>query len=809
VRFDAAPEHGSPSEFLRGFGAAFGDLIPAMRSSGSSVALRFASDEDDDAALAWAREHLTATETTIVLDQLHHVLAVPRIAEFLTHLIDATVPRLHWILIGRETGFLPVARWMATGIVSLPVDDADLRVDFDELRSAVISMRAPLDERALQQLHARTEGWPLGLSVALSAGIAGASESREALYDTLVDAALRARDEAAQDRLFQSALVARFDETLLVRLGYVASDVIAELTALGFVYDLEGGSFAYHDSYRRVVLERLDSLDAQRRARLIDKAAEALAALGRWSEGIVLRIRGGDPSRIADALESRGFAPIDLGETTVVRDALAAIPDEELRARPLGLALKAALASLDDRFDLAEAWFQIALDAAGPALRREIVVRFGLELVRRERPDAIALLEDETARTVEKSELDAALWGLMGTAYVAAQKMNEARAAAQQALQGLAEVRDPAQRARILHQAAFVALNDRDFVSAKDLATSALHVAESALNYDVTARALSILYALAIDVDDDAATSRHYLHRLAESARKAGSPQLRLYATLGIYELEVLAGDTAVIERLDVELRELEVFLTPAASQALLPAQALRASWDGRFDHAYSLLAPSAEKQFDDDRRAQRWAEAAVYAAAAGRRGDATQAMLRSRKALRNVESQNRWALRTHAYLAIATILLAHEGRARSALAGLRILARKGGPRFEALVETIRALNGRWSTGWHGKPSLAECLDRLESLDLGGVARFLGAIPLPSTDQARFGLLSEAERVVLERVAAGATSKEIGAELERSSQTIDVHIRTICRKLGCSGRRQAVAVAIREGLIVERRARLQ
>jgi DNA-binding CsgD family transcriptional regulator len=805
VRFDAAPEHASPSEFLRGFGAAFGDLIPAMRSSGSSVSLRFAADEDDDAALAWAREHLTAIETTIVLDQLHHVLAVPRIAEFLTHLIDATVPRLRWILIGRDTGFLPVARWLATGITSLPVDDADLRVDFDELRSVVTSMRVPLDERALKQLHARTEGWPLGLSVALSAGTSDASESREALYDSLVDAALQARDAAAQDRLFHSALAARFDESLLVRLGYVAQDAIAELTALGFVYDLEGGSFAYHDPYRRVVLARLDTLDAERRARLIDEAAAALAAVGRWSEGIVLHIRDGDPSRIADALESRGFDPIDFGETTVVREALAAIPDEELRARPLGLALKAALASLDDRFDLAEAWFHIALDAAGPALRREIVVRFGLELVRREHPDAVELLEDETAREVEKSGLDAALWALMGTAYVSARQMDDARAAARRALQGLGDVRDPVQRARILHQAAFVALNDRDFASAKDLATGALELAESALNYDVAARALSILFVMAIDVDDDAAAGRRYLHRLAESARKAGSPQLRLYATLSVYELEVLAGDVAVIERLDAELRELEVFLTPVASETLLPAQALRASWDGRFDHAYSLLAPSAEKQFDDDRRAQRWAEAAVYDAAAGRRGDATHAMLHSRKALRKVDPNDRWALRTQAYLAIGTILLAHEGRARSALAGLRVLARRGGPRFGALVEAIRALHARWTTGWHGEPALAECLDRLEALDLGGVARFLGAIPLPSTDRARFGLLSEAERTVLERVAAGATSKEIGAELDRSSQTIDVHIRTICRKLGCSGRRQAVAFAIREGLIVERR----
>ena len=59
---------------------------------------------------------------------------------------------------------------------------------------------------------------------------------------------------------------------------------------------------------------------------------------------------------------------------------------------------------------------------------------------------------------------------------------------------------------------------------------------------------------------------------------------------------------------------------------------------------------------------------------------------------------------------------------------------------------------------------------------------------------------------MLRLVAAGATSKEIAAELDRSPQTVDVHLRTICRKLNCSGRRQAVAFAIREGLIQERRS---
>ena len=135
----------------------------------------------------------------------------------------------------------------------------------------------------------------------------------------------------------------------------------------------------------------------------------------------------------------------------------------------------------------------------------------------------------------------------------------------------------------------------------------------------------------------------------------------------------------------------------------------------------------------------------------------------------------------------------------------MRGLTRKAGPRFAALVDAVRGLYARWTSGWHGEPSLAEALEALDRYDLGGVGRFLGALPLPLTDRARSGLLSDTEKAVLGMIAAGSTSKEIAADLGRSSQTIDVHVRSICKKLGCSGRRQAVAFALREGLIDERR----
>jgi DNA-binding CsgD family transcriptional regulator len=512
----------------------------------------------------------------------------------------------------------------------------------------------------------------------------------------------------------------------------------------------------------------------------------------------------GDPGLVAAWLNRHGFGAFDSGDVAAVRVALASVPNQVLAKNPSALALKAMVASLDGRFDMADVWFEMALRDAQDDARDQIVVRYGLDLVRRSRSDVVPFITGEIRRVGLSEAGSAQLWALLATAYVGSHRMDDARRAARKALGRLHAVQDDCARARIFHQAAYVALNDGDMTSAKGLAQSALDHAARGQWYDVAARALSVLHNLSVGVDDDPAAARAYLVRMGDCARKATNPVLTLYSIMNLYELDVDAGNLAGIEMLDGQLAELRVFLTPMASESLLPAQALRAAWEGRFEHAHSLLSPSAENQFDEDRRAVRWAEVAAYAAAAGMRAESTRAIGKSRAALRKAHAADRSALRAQALLAIAEILLAHDGRARSAIVGLRSAERRGGPRFVALVEAVRALYARWSGSADEPFPLSDALEGLERAELGGIARFIEALSLPTSPQARMALLSELEKAILRRVAAGETSKEIAAEFDRSPQTIDVHVRTICRKLGCSGRRRAVGFAVRAGLIERR-----
>jgi DNA-binding NarL/FixJ family response regulator len=61
--------------------------------------------------------------------------------------------------------------------------------------------------------------------------------------------------------------------------------------------------------------------------------------------------------------------------------------------------------------------------------------------------------------------------------------------------------------------------------------------------------------------------------------------------------------------------------------------------------------------------------------------------------------------------------------------------------------------------------------------------------------------LSEREIEVLERVAGGYRNRDIGIQLSISEETVKAHLRHILEKLAARDRTQAVAIAVRRGII--------
>jgi LuxR family maltose regulon positive regulatory protein len=99
----------------------------------------------------------------IFVDDLHRV-SHPMVHEFLELLLERFTPRWTMVIATREEPPIALARLRGAGEVA-DLRLADLRFDPEETRA--LAAAAGLDAQAADMLQARTEGWPVGLRLAL------------------------------------------------------------------------------------------------------------------------------------------------------------------------------------------------------------------------------------------------------------------------------------------------------------------------------------------------------------------------------------------------------------------------------------------------------------------------------------------------------------------------------------------------------------------------------------------------------------------------------------------------------------------
>jgi len=95
------------------------------------------------------------------------------------------------------------------------------------------------------------------------------------------------------------------------------------------------------------------------------------------------------------------------------------------------------------------------------------------------------------------------------------------------------------------------------------------------------------------------------------------------------------------------------------------------------------------------------------------------------------------------------------------------------------------------------REALMECIRRVH----GGETFIPATLAAKLADRVSGEALSLREIEVLQRIAAGKSNKEIGAELFISEGTVKTHVKSIFSKLDVVSRTEAVATATRRGLI--------
>jgi DNA-binding CsgD family transcriptional regulator len=354
-------------------------------------------------------------------------------------------------------------------------------------------------------------------------------------------------------------------------------------------------------------------------------------------------------------------------------------------------------------------------------------------------------------------------------------------------------------RGRVFQQAAYVHRYAGSGERARHFADIAVELALQNNLFELAARAYSVTYTIEHDEADDPVASLKTLAKISECAKKSASSRARIFSLIASYEIEVDRGDDAALERLDAEIEEHQASVR-LISTALLPARAMRTAWSGDFTGAYELLRGSSTDEPSPEWQALRSAEIALYAAAAGMQQEAEEPMTLAGAALEKGDPRRRRSIRTRLLLALAHLVRGHHTAAHRYISeGERALEPRM-HRIRSLAQATRAIY-RASLQQAGAHEVAESFDRLRSEHFGGMARLLKALPLGEVSSAGVAILTPAEREVLQLLALGASTKQVAAKTGRSPHTVDTHIRSICRKLGCSGRREAVALATSQGWV--------
>jgi hypothetical protein len=708
VHYRAAPGTASLAAFLRGLAEASTAIVPGMRQS-FPIAHERAMRAESPASVfvPWLIEHTAGRSLIVALDDLHYVSG-EEVTRFLIQSIEAAGGGIAWILADRGKRFV-VPRWLATGISDLPIDETELTFvpqDIADLARSLGCAAAPGD---FLKLQAATAGRASAVRLALAAPQRRASTSFDdlALCDELGRRLLL--NLLNPSFFIRAAVFDEVDLAMLQRAGW--QDASLDLNVLqraGLLEPIADDRYRWESGFHEIVLREL---------RNRGDAAVCDAMLADVDDrDAALRI-----------LKRHGLTLLDTGNSDVVR----ACMERFVGADPRGAALTGISAALEAQighYDTADAWYRQAVASAGNIeVKIALVYRWSLGLLRRGKSECVELLE----RYAEiSSSLKGALHATLAAAYTMMDRLDDARRWAWRARETIDESSvGGIDRARTLHQIAYVALRCGEYADAKRFANEVVVIALHEGNYDLAGRAYSVLYELAGCIECDPTEARRYIDLVADNATKSGDVKARTWTLLAALDIEAERGNVLAMRELEEALNRLDVVQNPEGTHdVLLPVEALRSAWHADFARAHRLVAENAEAQPTPDRRGLGFAEVALYA---GLLEESRTAIDSADWALMNA-SETRQTFQAQAYLALAAALSLGIETAR-----LRL--KKFHERQLALPNSVDALMRAAQSivdAWDGNDNHAEVLAALQALEaahLGGIARLFEALPSPQS----------------------------------------------------------------------------
>lgn len=813
VRYDVHAENATLLGFVRGFANALSEAAPDARKTVSGAYEKSLSSKTPGADLAlWMHAHLKTYTGLIAIDDLHLAEADPEISRFLVALIERTKGRARWILASRSTLDLPVGSWLAYGEMDLNVDETDLRFSMDEARQTAGAAKVRVRDEELEEILQMTQGWPTALSFALRSSTRSvdlrniAATTREMIYRYLAEQVYASLGEAERDILHFTAYLPEIDLDVLRSGGYPRAKAVLETLRgkVAFIYPERPGVYRCQDLFRDFLQHELELLGDAAVLEVQLRAASALEAAGRISGALWAFTQARATPQVLRLLETHGFELVEQACGDVVAAALESLPHDVRSCGAVVLGLRGAREAAAGRFDRAQPLLERAVARAEePALHAALCVQLALLLLNQGR-DACALLERLiTPELAAPSRAEAA--SVLAVAYAYAGRSEEARETIEQVQLLAPSIERDEVQAKILQRVAAAALHlHLDPVEIRSLYRRAHALASEAGLFNTSAHALTGLSNVALFFDQDVTRAVWFSQQAVGAASKAGDRFALQTALLQLIDIEAKRGDRERLAALEQQF--LATATTDAARMAyIIPTRALVAAWDGRFDEAQRLSATVDDGSFYVFDRIFNASMNALYAVACGQRERAialVQGALDRFDAAEFPFEYGRRLAEMGRYVCVVVEALA--GRQTSATRLLtRIAESSEAPAIEAMRDCATAVC-RVVRAPAMIDDLQECVEHLRAVGYAGVARAIEPAVrqcVQAAEQRERSVLTKAEIAVLKALAQGRSPKDIALETGRSVYTVQVHVQNVIRKLGCSGRNEALTLARKQGLL--------
>jgi tetratricopeptide (TPR) repeat protein len=709
-----------------------GPLARGISRSITRVYARALEREDGPAVLAaWFSRYLAGVSRVLVVDGAD-AASDPRISAFLHAAIAASAPAVRWVLVGRDVerlrAFLPDD---AEGAI---VGEDRLRLSFPELKALAIRL-APRHTSGELFVIARKSAGSISRAVFLLRclhygvpTVADGSVSLESLLDRcFADLSERERLETMAGILLEDG-----GNVQTGALANQVSSVFSRLrTTAPFLFEPDERSL--QACFRARLRRETRVLIAQNQTDLFVRAADALEANGDTASAVALYCAVDAVDRLLAVVERRGGVGLEGEQMHVLREAIDLIPEDVRERHPLVVGLRAVDAANRGRHAEAAQLFESALGLCAPGDRNQSIRYWyaSLGVLTGDTPLVQRLLRPSVEFFRTPPPLRAAMMALLGVSLAMSGEGDRANNWSARARKVSDACNDDALAARVYQQAAFVALRRGSLDEAHLHGTRAVAFAEACGWPHVAAITYGILHHIAVERD------RHdqiglYARRLAENAARSGNVPLQYLAVAACYEHAVECCDLPAVAELRAELEQFDVAGSPATfdfGRPEMPAKALELAWDGRFGTAYRhlepLLAEYEKNPSDAASEPQVFADAAVYAAAAGMAVEANRALRLYRSAAVR-ERGNGNALRARIAEAFSLWLLGKERESKHVMRSVFTHLPLTRSRLRIYAELISSIIDRAHTFAGPEPLPLE--DEMYASGWGGLARLARSV---------------------------------------------------------------------------------